>query len=109
MERCRSSLKENSDFAKHILYNRMNKTVCKYCRFIAYKPFNLRRHIENKHGFASDKKKQRLLFDGSYSCRLHTKKIMFTNSSNLQQHLFYFHREDDEETLALHGISKDLI
>jgi hypothetical protein len=65
--------------------------------------------MRNLHGVDVQMRRYVLLSDGEYKCQMHRHSIRFFRRQGLKQYMYYVHRDEDEKTLARHGLSKSII
>ena len=53
--------------------------------------------------------RQSYLTDGSYKCQMHPVPLLYQNRRQIKRHLYFVHRADPDEELALHGFDSQII
>ena len=61
------------------------------------------------HGSDFWRKRHLLLTDGAYKCHMHTRSVRFFTRAALKQHLYFVHRDDDEQLLKSQKLHKSII
>ena len=91
------------------MMKRVLTSQCLFCSKKLSKPSNAYRHMRKVHGSDFWRKRQLLIIDGEYRCMMHKTPMRFINRANHKRHLYFCHREDDQQHLSKFGLHRDQI